>query len=171
MNQKVIFGIVLLIAIGGSEVLFTYCNKNIFFFTLAVQHHFAGSSVGRVGPHCEFALCPEKGAGGGGILPYTSGIRGVVLRGPMCPVVRVGEECPDAPYGTKVLISRMSTSSEIFATVQSGNDGKFLINLPPGDYVANATNEGISKICSPVSVSIGSDEIKNINISCDTGIR
>src|SRR3989344_4694049 len=171
MNQKVIFGIVLLIAIGGSVLFFTDRNKNQIVCTMEAKLCSDGSSVGRVGPHCEFAPCPEKGAGGGGILPYTSGIREVVLRGPMCPVVRVGEECPDAPYGTKVLISRMSTSSEIFATVQSGNDGKFLINLPPGDYVANATNEGISKICSPVSVSIGSDEIKNINISCDTGIR
>ena len=47
----------------------------------------------------------------------------------------------------------------------------FQFNIPPGDYVINAKNDGISKTCSPVSVSIGADEMRSVNISCDTGIR
>ncbi len=39
-----------------------------------------GSAVGRTGPNCEFAACPDTTATtapptGGGILPYSSGVR------------------------------------------------------------------------------------------------
>src|SRR5512146_3130686 len=52
-----------------------------------------GSYVGRVPPSCEFAACPGASStpstgGGQGIAPYHSGIRGVVLLGPTCPVVK-----------------------------------------------------------------------------------
>src|SRR6185436_19079738 len=46
-----------------------------------------GSAVGRTGPNCEFAACPDTASGdGSGILPYHSGIRGTILAGPTCPV-------------------------------------------------------------------------------------
>ena len=53
----------------------------------------------------------------------------------------------------------------------ANTEGKFQFNIPPGDYVINAKNDGISKTCSPVSVSIGADEMRSVNLSCDTGIR
>lgn len=132
-----------------------------------------GSAVGRTGPNCEFAKCPEASGGNDnqGILPYASGVRGVVTRGPICPVMREGDNsCADQPFETEVYLYRTG-SNKIFATVQSGVDGTFQFNVPPGDYTLNAKNNGISKICSAVSISIGSDEMKMIAISCDTGIR
>lgn len=132
-----------------------------------------GSAVGRTGPNCEFAACPEVSDGDDnqGILPYKSGVRGVVTRGPMCPVVREGDDsCADALYKTDVYIYRVG-SNEIFATMQSNIDGTFQFNVPPGDYTINAKNEGISKTCKPVFISIGPDEMKFVTVSCDTGIR
>ncbi len=132
-----------------------------------------GSYVGRTGPNCEFAACPntsDNGGGGQGILPYKSGVRGTVTRGPMCPVMREDMPCPDAPYATEVYLYR-ANSNTIFAQIKSGEDGTFQFNVPPGDYMINAKNDGISKICSPVSVSIGPDEMLSVNVSCDTGIR
>ncbi len=130
-----------------------------------------GSYVGRTGPNCEFATCPEVSGGGGqGILPYKSGVSGTVTRGPMCPVMREDMPCPDAPYATEVYIYRAGFNT-IFASIQSKEDGIFQFNIPPGDYMINAKNDGISKICKSVAVSIGPDEMKQINISCDTGIR
>lgn len=189
MKQKIILLLVLLIAIGAVGGLSLFFGKGIdrsdnkIACTMEAKLCPDGSAVGRTGPKCEFAKCPDEeigdvgdgsGTGGGaGIMPYKSGIRGVVTRGPMCPVVRVGEECPDVPYETGIIVSHIDTPSKIFATIsqRSDKDGKFLINLPPGDYMVNAVNDGISKTCDSVLVSIGPDEIKNINISCDTGIR
>jgi len=130
-----------------------------------------GSYVGRTGAKCEFAACPEESGGENrGILPYASGIRGVVTRGPLCPVVREGESCPDALYATDVFVYHAG-SDRVFAATQSGADGTFSVSLPPGDYIVNAKNDGISNICSPVSVSVGPDEMESVDISCDTGIR
>ena len=136
-----------------------------------------GSAVGRTGPNCEFAECPgetvDTGNGiGGSIIPHTSGIRGVVLRGPLCPVVREGEECPDAPYATSVYVRRSeSSNSAPLATTKSGTDGTFEFSLPPGMYEVNATNEGISKTCSLALVLVEPEQIENVVLSCDTGIR
>lgn len=132
-----------------------------------------GSAVGRTGPNCEFAACPKVFGGDDnqGILPYKSGVSGVVTRGPVCPVMREGDNsCADQPFETEVYLYRAS-SSEILATARSGKDGTFQFNIPPGDYTIDAKNDGISKTCSPVSVSIGPDEIESVIISCDTGIR
>jgi len=136
-----------------------------------------GSAVGRVGPNCEFAACPGEGdadAGGGewGILPYASGVRGVVTRGPMCPVVREGDNsCADQPVSTDVYLYRTG-SSVPFATVISDKSGQFQFNVPPGNYTLNAKNtSGITTECSPTSVTIGSDQTVVADISCDTGIR
>lgn len=187
MKQKIILLAVLVVIVGiiGGLSLFLPNKINMddeqIACTMKAKLCPDGSAVGRIGPKCEFALCPgeeigEVGGGsdtigGAGILPYKSGIKGLVTRGPMCPVVRIGEECPDAPYETEVIISRASSPSKIFATMRSGKDGKFSVNLPPGDYSVNVLNEGISKTCSSVFVLVASDEIENINISCDTGIR
>ncbi len=187
MKQKIILLIVLLIALGVVGWLSVFIgdkSDNQIACTMEAKLCSDGSAVGRTGPKCEFAKCPDEktedieDAGGGsdtgggsGILPYKSGINGTVLRGPMCPVVRIGEECPDAPYETEVVISRVNTPSKVFTTMRSDKNGKFLINLPPGDYYVSALNDGISKTCDSVLVSVGSDEVKNINISCDTGIR
>ena len=174
MNQKLILGIVLLIAIGGFALLFTDGNKNEIACTMEAKICPDGSSLGRTGPNCEFASCPGEGGGngdgGGGILPYRSGINGAVFRGPMCPVMRVDEPCPDAPYATVVTLYRANTSF-VFASIKSDAQGKFQFNIPSGDYVVNAVNEGISKTCGDVHVTVGPDTVENITISCDTGIR
>ncbi|MEK7176860.1 MAG: hypothetical protein AAB719_00980 [Patescibacteria group bacterium] len=173
MSKKIIFGLITLLTLAIFGVLVGLSGSKSdeqVFCTQEAKLCPDGSYVGRTGPRCEFAECPSVGGGGAGILPYQSGIGGTILRGPMCPVMRVGEECPDAPYETDVVVRRAS-SEKTFATMKSGKDGKFLINLPPGDYIVNAVNNGISKTCGDVSVTVSPDRVENIVISCDTGIR
>ena len=64
-----------------------------------------------------------------------------------------------------------TTEAIFYPNIKSDADGKFQFNIPPGDYVVNAANEGISETCSPVRVTVGPDEMGTIAISCDTGIR
>ena len=53
----------------------------------------------------------------------TSGITGVVLIGPMCPVMREDAPCPDQPFAATLLI-RDSQGREL-CTVSSGDAGRF----------------------------------------------
>lgn len=175
MKIKIFFALILLLVVGGAASFFAQKpSGNQIACTADAKLCPDGSAVGRTGPKCEFAACSDSGnggSGGNGILPYKSGVSGVVTRGPMCPVVRPDGECPDALYETDVMVYRASSPQAVFASTRSDVDGKFLIHLPPGDYIVNATNQGISKICREVSVTVGSDKVESVNISCDTGIR
>ncbi|MGB3921804.1 MAG: hypothetical protein WBL19_00780 [Minisyncoccia bacterium] len=173
IDKKIIFGSIILFALAGLGTLVVSSGRESeeqVFCTQEAKLCPDGSYVSRTGSRCEFAECPSVSGGGQGILPYQSGIEGTVLRGPMCPVVRVGEECPDAPYETEVVVRRAS-SEKVFASIKSGKDGKFLINLSPGDYTVNAVNDGISKVCNDVLVTVLPERVENVIISCDTGIR
>ena len=141
-----------------------------------------GSYVGRTGPKCEFAACPGStsmsdgdtsgNTGGGSILPYNSGIRGVVMLGPMCPVMRDPPEaqCADKPYETLITIFRASDPVHAFVITKSDASGKFSASLPPGDYVIGA-GEAMLPRCNHEQVTVGPNNYATTTISCDTGIR
>jgi len=125
-----------------------------------------GTAVGRVGPHCEFAVCPTDE--NEGILPYTSGVQGVVLLGPQCPVVREDEPCPDKPYQTTVDIFRAGT---LFASFATDKNGTFEASLPPGNYVLRPRGGDVFPTCSDLAVTVGPNNVEQVTLSCDTGIR
>ena len=139
-----------------------------------------GSAVGRTGPNCEFAPCPGVGTtttgGGGGGLPIDSGVdsgvRGVVLLGPTCPVMRDPPEpgCADKPYATTIIVRRASSSS-IVATGKSDASGVFELSLPPGSYILLAEGGATLPRCGEVNVTVVAGRYETANISCDTGIR
>ncbi len=134
-----------------------------------------GSYVGRTGPKCEFAPCPNATStppGGEGILPYDSGVRGRVMLGPTCPVERIPPDpnCADKPYETLVAIFRSSDLVHAFALMSSDADGNFSVSLPPGDYVLGAGESNLPR-CDHPQVKVEPGEYTSVNISCDTGIR
>lgn len=109
---------------------------------------------------------------GQGILPYKSGIQGMVMTGPTCPVEKNPPEpqCADKPYQTLVAIFRASDPVHAFALVKSSASGYFKVSLPPGDYTVGAGESNLPR-CAQVSVSVGPDSYASTTISCDTGIR
>ncbi len=113
------------------------------------------------------------GAGGGGILPFKSGIRGTVMLGPSCPVMRnpPDPQCTDKPYQTSVSVSHSSSPTKVFATAESASDGTFKLSLPPGDYIVSAGGNKSLPRCSNVSATVESSGYIEVQISCDTGIR
>lgn len=130
-----------------------------------------GSVVGRTGPNCEFAKCPEKG--GGSIAPYTSGVQGTVLLGPTCPVERIPPDpaCADKPYKTTISVYRTSDTVHVFATAQTGVDGTFKISLAPGTYTVAAAGGAMLPRCTPTPATVAPNVYTKLTISCDTGIR
>jgi len=140
-----------------------------------------GSAVGRIGPDCEFADCPEVTStsttgGGGGILPYNSGVQGVVLLGPTCPVMRdpPDPQCADKPYATAIAVYRgvaQLNSVSPFLIGNSDATGEFKFSLPPGSYTLVATGGTTLPRCAPVQATVQASGYTTSNISCDTGIR
>jgi hypothetical protein len=140
-----------------------------------------GSYVGRTGPNCEF-VCPTTataapattppGSGEGqGIAPYHSGIRGMIMAGPTCPVMQNQPQpgCEDKPLATTVTISRAG-QSQVFATAKSDVRGAFELSLPPGNYVVSAGENTLPR-CNPVSATVGPSSYTSVSVECDTGIR
>ncbi|MDD5433145.1 MAG: hypothetical protein PHE77_00580 [Candidatus Pacebacteria bacterium] len=133
-----------------------------------------GSYVSRVGPNCEFADCPLVDNGGTGILPFDSGVEGVVMLGPTCPAIKDPPEpdCADKPYATIIqVIAVGSPKSSPFATVDSDQQGKYKIMLPPGEYALQAVGGEVLPRCETKNITIEPAKILEANLSCDTGIR
>lgn len=104
--------------------------------------------------------------------PSNSGVRGTVMLGPTCPVMRdpPDPQCADKPYATTIQVSRKGSSS-VFATGKSNADGTFQFSLPPGAYTLSASGGTVLPRCSPTETTVGQSGYVTVNISCDTGIR
>ena len=129
-----------------------------------------GSAVGRTGPDCEFAACPETGTIG----ENGSGIRGTVLLGPNCPVVRVppDDKCADKPYSVSLEVTEAASGRPV-KTFQSDEQGRFSVALPAGEYVIRGADSSkpFPRCSSPGPFTVRTGSFTEVAVSCDTGIR
>jgi hypothetical protein len=93
-----------------------------------------------------------------------SGIAGRVVAWPVCPVETGEPQCAGRPIAARIAVSGAADQ-----TVEVGEDGLFQVTVPPGNYVLEATAEGMP--CKPVDIAVPSGEIVQAEIRCDTGIR
>ncbi|MEK7187383.1 MAG: hypothetical protein AAB691_00875 [Patescibacteria group bacterium] len=135
-----------------------------------------GSSVGRTGPRCEFAECPAVSSSTTPTSTSTgqSGIRGMVLLGPICPVERIPPDpkCAAKPYGTTLVLTSPD-QARVIKTFSSDQNGKFVIQIAPGDYaIRSAAAANILPYCaSNDTIHVSPGILTEVNVSCDTGIR
>ena len=131
-----------------------------------------GSAVGRVGPKCEFAACPDEEADGEkGVL------EGVMTIGPICPVEQVDNPCKPTPKmyaAQKIYISKSRIAMGMPSVIITPNkDGNFSVSLPVGTYDVDMVRYpeigGISGV--PTTVNIENGKTVHIVIDVDTGIR
>lgn len=103
---------------------------------------------------------------------YKSGVRGMVLLGPTCPVERMPPDpaCAEKPYATVVTVYRTGSKSP-FIIGNSNTAGAFEFSLPPGSYTLSAKGGTTLPRCNETDVAIVPDEYTSVTISCDTGIR
>lgn len=103
-----------------------------------------------------------------------SGVRGQVTLGPTCPVQRNPPDpnCADRSYQTTIqVIAIGSPKNSPFTTVQTDNDGKYQVMLPPGAYGLQPVGGNPFPRCATTNVTVEPNVIKEIDLSCDTGIR
>ncbi|MDP1714829.1 MAG: carboxypeptidase-like regulatory domain-containing protein [Anaerolineales bacterium] len=70
--------------------------------------------------------------------PLMSGIEVQVFVGPMCPVMQVRVECPDLPYQATLTV--LNTSRKEVLKFETEEDGRYIVSLPPGDYILRPEN-------------------------------
>jgi len=132
-----------------------------------------GSAVGRTEPNCEFTQCPVPNKDNDTILHYDSGVRGVVLLGPTCPVMRnpPDPDCNDKPYQTDITIAHENSPLQVFVSTQSDSKGLFEVDLPPGAYIIYARGEMTLPSCSQTPAMVETGNYTQVTVACDTGIR
>jgi len=103
--------------------------------------------------------------------PTDSGVEGQAVQGPMCPVMRVGEECPDQPY--QAVITVRSPEGKRVAQVQTDEQGYFRIPLAPGEYVLHPESPEDSPLpyANDQTFIVNPGEFTTIIVAYDTGIR
>ena len=108
--------------------------------------------------------------GRGSSAPSDSGVQGIVLIGPMCPVVVEGSPCPDRPFAATIVVKR---DGDEVTTVESGKDGRFRVALEPGDYALEASgpNPGAPPTARPVSFTVKPHAFTQVTVNFDSGIR
>lgn len=107
--------------------------------------------------------------------PSSSGIHGVAMLGPVCPVQRdpPDPQCADRPFVGNLSVMSVD-GARVVATFATRADGSFNVTLPPGDYaIRNADNpSGLPRcVAEGGTFAVRADAWALVNVSCDTGIR
>lgn len=112
------------------------------------------------------AACEHEKSSAGG----PSGVRGIVLAGPQCPVESATSPCPDEPLaGVEVDVL---VDNEVVAKAETDADGRFEIELEPGEYVIEALVQDSGPMFGrPISVTVPEERFVEITVPVDTGIR
>jgi hypothetical protein len=101
----------------------------------------------------------------------TTGISGVVLAGPTCPVEQAGQSpCVRAVSGATIL-ALDSARHEVGRAVSDAT-GAYFLRLPPGTYeVAPQAVGGIMGVAAETTVTVPDGATAHLDLQYDTGIR
>ena len=100
-----------------------------------------------------------------------TGVRGVVLAGPQCPVETTESPCPDVPVPDLTVRVTTPAGTEVAHAVTDAG-GRFEVLVEPGDYVVQAVVGGAGPpSAKPQVVTVPGDGFAEITLSVDTGIR
>ncbi len=102
----------------------------------------------------------------------SSGVKGVTTAGPACPAQAAENPCLDRAVPASITITRVG-SSEPTASVVTGRDGRFRLDLTPGRYVLTARLVGSSPLAMVQrrDVTVTADSYRAMEIRFDSGIR
>lgn len=101
--------------------------------------------------------------------PTDSGVEGHVLIGPVCPVVQIGQECPDQLY--QAVLTVLSRDGREIVRVQTDEAGGFKIPLEPGEYVLRPESPDVMPSAGEQPFTVESGRYTQLTILYDSGIR
>ena len=98
-----------------------------------------------------------------------SGIAGVTVAGPQCPVQVAGQPCPPKPVSAHVVVE--DAAGRQLAAFMSDAQGRYRVALPPGEYVLVSGNDPGGPLLKPVQVTVVGGRYVDLQLMLDTGIR
>lgn len=99
-----------------------------------------------------------------------SGIVGQVTLGPTCPVVQIGNPCPDKPYqATLTVLTSLSRSRVV--QFQTDSNGIFRTALAPGEYILHPESPGVMPHAAEVPFVVYEHQFTRLDVTYDSGIR
>ena len=101
--------------------------------------------------------------------PKDSGLEGQVFIGPMCPVVQVGQPCPEKPYQATLIVT--SPNGSEIANVKTDEQGRFKIPLAAGAYILHPTSSNVIPFATDQSFIVESGKFTTLTVNYDSGIR
>ncbi len=102
--------------------------------------------------------------------PTDSGIVGNVTIGPMCPVVQIGQPCPDKPYQAKLAVL-LSTDRSIVLRFQTDSNGNFRTFLAQGEYILQPESPGAIPHAAEIPFIVYAHQFTRVDVTYDSGIR
>ena len=98
-----------------------------------------------------------------------SGIEGQVFIGPNCPVVQVGQECPDQPY--QAILTVNSLGGERIVQIQTDEEGRFKIPLESGEYILHPESTNRLPFAQEQELKVEEGKFTQVIVNYDSGIR
>ena len=100
----------------------------------------------------------------------SSGLRGLVTRGPITPVCVAGQPCSEPAKNVTLVFSR---NGRVVRRARTNDQGRYRVALAPGRYrvVAPARTAGVGRGLDPTSVTVPRSRYKRVNFTLDVGIR
>jgi hypothetical protein len=95
----------------------------------------------------------------------TSGLRGLVTRGPTTPVCRVDQPCSEPAAHVKLTFVRAGRSWSVVTSAE----GRYRIALVPGRYAVRIASARFG--FSPTTATVPRGRVATVNFDIDTGIR
>ena len=119
------------------------------------------------------ALAAVVAVSSAGAATSSSGLRGIVMRGPIAPVCAVDQPC-DAPAKDVTLV--FSRNGEVVRRTTTNDKGRYRVALAPGLYSvrlgkAQRQVQRIGGGLQPTRVRVLADRFRRVDFTIDTGIR
>ena len=132
-----------------------------------------GSSVGRQGPKCEFAPCPQANSAFPPAPPANYTLYGKVTIGPLCPVAPCNATFD---YRAVRVNAYDAASKSKVASAGADASGYYGLKLGQGSYLVNVTDAagnsfGLPRLDYTQSFTIENGHVVEMDFDIDTGIR
>ena len=99
----------------------------------------------------------------------TSGVDGRVTIGPMCPVVRIDQPCPDQSYQATLTV--LDLEGEKITQIQTDVNGLYRLMLLPGDYILHPESPNGIPHAQDQLFTVLEGQLTKLDIVYDSGIR
>jgi hypothetical protein len=117
------------------------------------------------------ALAAFVAVSSAGAATTSSGLRGLVTRGPIAPVCAVEQPC-SAPAKNVTLV--FSRNGEVVRRAKTNDRGRYRVALAPGIYSVRLTagqRQTIGRGLQPARARVVANRFRRVDFSIDTGIR